>query len=82
MNDPRLDQHLVAHDVASLVMGGAFGALAALISGSMGVGAATALFLSALGIALMRVGAVRQAVNRFDPAAKGGDRHLQEEGRR
>lgn len=74
MNDPRLDQHLVAHDVAALTMGGALGALAALVSGSMGVGAATALLLSALGIALMRVSAVRQAVNRLDPTMKSETR--------
>lgn len=74
MTDSRLDQHLVAHDLSVMALAAALGALAALISGSIPLGLGAALFLSALGIGLMRVRPFRYAVNRLATTIKGDNR--------
>lgn len=74
MTDSRLDQHLVVHDLGAMALAAALGALAALISGSILLGLGTALFLSALGIGLMRVRPFRYAVNRLATTTKGDNR--------
>lgn len=74
MTDSRLDQHLVIHDLSAMALAAALGALAALLSGSIPLGLGTALFLSALGIGLMRVRPFRYAVNRLATTTKGDNR--------
>jgi len=70
-----IDDHLVAHDAATLAVSGALGVVAAAVTGDPAVGVATTGILTAAGIGGMKVGAVRRTVNRavlaVDEAAKG-----------
>lgn len=59
-----IDDHLVAHDVASLTAAGVLGLTATAVTGSPELGLATAAVMSLTGIASMRIGPVRRGVNR------------------
>lgn len=59
-----VDDHLVAHDVASITVAGVLGAAAVAITGSPETGLAAAGFIAATGIGGMKVGPVRRTVNR------------------
>lgn len=61
VQDP--DDHLVIHDVASLGIAGVFGLVGTAVTGSPEVGLAATSVITATGIAGMRVGPVRRAIN-------------------
>ena len=60
-----VDDHLVAHDVASITVAGVLGAAAVAVTGSPELGIAAASAITATGIGGMRVGPVRRGVNRM-----------------
>lgn len=59
-----VDDHLVAHDVASITVAGVLGAAAVAVTGSPEVGVAAAGLIATAGIGGMKVGPVRRTVNR------------------
>lgn len=59
-----VDDHLVAHDVASITVAGVLGAAAVAVTGSPEAGIAAAGLIAATGIGGMKVGPVRRTVNR------------------
>lgn len=58
-----VDDHLVIHDVASIVLAGVLGAVGALATGSPEIGVTATGMIAATGICSMRVGPVRRGVN-------------------
>jgi hypothetical protein len=59
-----VDDHLVAHDVASITVAGVLGAAAVAVTGSPEAGIAAAGVIATTGIGGMKVGPVRRTVNR------------------
>lgn len=74
VKDPRLDQHLVGHDICVLSLAAALGTVAAIATDSAPTGLAVAALLAMTGIKLMQIGFFRRAVNRVALALKGEDR--------
>jgi hypothetical protein len=61
IQDP--DDHLVIHDVASVVVAGALGMAGALVTGSPEVGLMATGAMAVTGIGSMRIGPVRRGIN-------------------
>lgn len=69
MKDPRLDRHLVAHDVGVLALASIFGAVGTAVTQSLTLGMLMTGAAITLGVLIMRITPLRRGVNRLALAA-------------